>query len=88
MLSTLELRHLIEQSFLPIRCECTVDTPATLTVRFYENISNREILIVRGISIAQLNSGHAIATLIAGLRKNLLRVRSTPRNSANHSANR
>ncbi|POA17863.1 hypothetical protein C1886_19715 [Pseudomonas sp. FW300-N1A1] len=78
MLSTLELRHLVEQSFLPTRCECTVDPTAALTIRFYQGASNQEMLVVTGISIAPLNNGYAIASLIADLRKDLERVGSTP----------
>jgi hypothetical protein len=77
MISTLELRHLLEQSFLPIRCECTVDPPEALTVRFFQSSSNQEILTVTAISIARLNSGHAIATLIEELRNDLDRVSRT-----------
>lgn len=88
MLSTLELRHLVEQSFLPTRCECTVDPPAAMTVRFYQSTSNQEVLIVTGISIAQLNNGYAIAALIADLRSDLERVSSTPHYSVNHSSKR
>ncbi|VVN48108.1 hypothetical protein PS874_06418 [Pseudomonas fluorescens] len=77
MLSTLELRHLVEQSFLPTRCECTVDPPEALTVRFFQSSSNQEILTVTAISIARLNSGHAIATLIEELRNDLDRVSRT-----------
>ena len=77
MLSTLELRHLVEQSFLPTRCECTVDPPEALTVRFFQSTSNQEILTVTAISIARLNSGHAIATLIEELRNDLDRVSRT-----------
>jgi hypothetical protein len=79
MLSTLELRHLVEQTFLPTRCECTVDASAALTVRFYQGASNQEVLIVTGISIAQLHNGYAIETLIADLRSDLERVSSAPR---------
>lgn len=78
MLSTLELRHLVEQSFLPTRCECTVDPPSALNVRFYRSTSNQEILIVTGISIAPINNSYAIASLIADLRKDLERVGSAP----------
>lgn len=81
-LSTLELRHLVEQSFLPTRCDCTVNPPEALTVRFYQSTSNQEVLTVTGISIAHLTSGHAIATLIADLRNDLERVSSTPHFSA------
>ena len=89
MLSTLELRHLVEQSFLPTRCDCTVDPPGALIVRFYHGTSNQEILTVTGIPIAPLNNGFAIETLIADLRNDLERVSATaPCYSANHSAKR
>jgi hypothetical protein len=88
MLSTLELRHLVEQSFLPIRCECTVDSPAALTVRFFQGTSNQETLVVTGISIAQLNCGHAIASLIADLRSDLERVNSVSSSPVIHSLHR
>jgi hypothetical protein len=86
MLSTLELRHIVEQSFLPTRCECSVDPEAGLTVRIYQGTSNRENLIVTGISVAQLDSGRAIAGLIAELRYDLGRVNSAPHYPVNHSA--
>lgn len=88
MLSTLELRHIVEQSFLPTRCECTVDPEEGLTVRIYQGTSNRENLIVTGISVTQLNSGRAIAGLIAELRYDLGRVNSTPHYSVKLSATR
>ncbi|CAN7492880.1 DUF1652 domain-containing protein [Pseudomonas sp. GL-B-26] len=89
MLSTLELRHLVEQSFLPTRCDCTVDPPAALTVRFYHDTSNQEILTVTGIPIAPLNNGFAIETLIADLRSDLERVSAAvPCYLANPSAKR
>ncbi|MNF88389.1 DUF1652 domain-containing protein [Pseudomonas sp. Irchel s3b6] len=86
MLSTLELRHLIEQSFLPTRCECTVDPTAALTVRFYQGASSQEMLVVTGISMAPLNNGYAIASLIADLRKDLERVASTSLYLAHYTA--
>lgn len=88
MLSTLELRHLVEQSFLPMHCECTIDSPAVLTVRFFQGTSNQEILVVTGISIAQLNCGHAIASLVADLRSDLERVSSVPSIPVIHSVHR
>ncbi|WP_095147913.1 DUF1652 domain-containing protein [Pseudomonas sp. Irchel s3a18] len=86
MLSTLELRHLIEQSFLPTRCECTVDPTAALTVRFYQGASSQEMLVVTGISMAPLNNGYAIASLIADLRKDLERGASTSLYLAHYTA--
>jgi hypothetical protein len=78
MLSTLEIRHLVEQSFLPSRCECTIDPGAALTVRIFHETSNQEILVVTGISIAQLSTGQSIASLIEGLRQDLELVKSAP----------
>jgi hypothetical protein len=86
MLSTLEIRHLVEQSFLPIRCECTVDPGAALTVRFFHDTSNQEVLVVTGISVAQLSNGHAIANLIEGLRQDLDLSTSAPGYTVNHQA--
>lgn len=88
MLSTLELRHIVEQSFLPTRCECIVDPGAGLTVRIYQGTSNLENLIVTGIPVAQLNSGRAIAGLIAELRYDLGCVNSAPHYPVNHLATR
>jgi len=84
-LSTLELRHLIEQSFLPTRCECTVEPPAALSVRFYQDSSNKEILVVTGIALARLNTSHAIASLIADLRYDLESVISATRHPVSYT---
>lgn len=78
MLSTLEIRHLIEQSFLPSRCECTFDAGSALTVRIFHETSNQEILVVTGISAVQLSNGQTIASLIEGLRQDLEMVKSAP----------
>lgn len=71
MLSSLEIRHLVEQSFFPSRCECTAGSGDSLTVRFFQENSNQEILVITGISVAKLTNGHAIANLVAGLRQDL-----------------
>lgn len=86
MLSTLEIRHLIEQSFLPSRCECTIDPGAALTVRFFNDSTNQEVLVVTGIAVAQLSNGQAIATLVAGLRQDLELATSAPSYTFNHPA--
>ncbi|MGY2338949.1 hypothetical protein D3C87_1996510 [compost metagenome] len=79
MLSTLEIRHLIEQSFLPVRCECTVDSGAALTVRFFQDNSNQEMLVVTGIAVDQLANGQAITSLVTGLRQDLAHAAYVPR---------
>ena len=78
MLSTLEIRHLVEQSFLPLRCKCSIDPGASLTVRFFHDTLNQEVLVVTGISLAQLCNGLAIAGLVEGLRQDLELVSCAP----------
>ncbi|WP_213878760.1 DUF1652 domain-containing protein [Pseudomonas sp. dw_358] len=76
MLSTLELRNIIESSFLPARCQCTQAMDRSLTVRVYDRATERLDLTVTGIKSEQLTSSRAISNLIAGLRHDL---------KANHS---
>lgn len=88
MLSTLEIRHLIEQSFLPLRCECTAESGTALTVRFFRSDSDQEILVVTGIPLAQLNNGQTLARLVSGLREDLALAVSAPGASTLHRAPR
>lgn len=83
MLSTLEIRHLVETSFLPIRCECAFDTGAAMTVRFYQDTLNHEVLVVTGISMTRLRDGQSLRGLIEGLRQDLELVSSTPLHRGN-----
>jgi hypothetical protein len=71
MLSTLELRNIIETSFLPQRCQCTQGPDQRLTVKVFQPNSDRADVLVTGIDTRQLNSSRAISNLIAGLRKDL-----------------
>ncbi|MDE1166541.1 MAG: DUF1652 domain-containing protein [Pseudomonas sp.] len=71
MLSTLELRNIIESSFLPQRCQCTLAQDRSLTVRVYDRTSERLDMTVTGINAEQLTSSRAISNLIAGLRADL-----------------
>ncbi len=71
MLSTLELRNIIESSFLPMRCQCTLAQDQSLTVKVFDRTSDRVDLTVTGIRTQQLNSSRAISNLIAGLREDL-----------------
>lgn len=71
MLSTLELRNIIESSFLPQRCQCTQGPDQSLTVKVFQANSDRADVLMTGIDTRQLNSSRAISNLIAGLRKDL-----------------
>ncbi|MBF7141120.1 MULTISPECIES: DUF1652 domain-containing protein [Pseudomonas] len=71
MLSTLELRNIIESSFLPQRCQCTQSADQKLTVRVFGAGADRSDFTVTGINLRELNSSRAISNLIAGLRRDL-----------------
>ncbi|KJK05392.1 MULTISPECIES: DUF1652 domain-containing protein [Pseudomonas] len=71
MLSTLELRNIIESSFLPTRCQCTLAADRSLTVKVFDRSCQRVDLLVTGISAEQLTSSRAISNLIVGLRNDL-----------------
>jgi len=71
MLSTLELRNIIESSFLPMRCQCTQAQDRSLTVKVFDRSPDSADLTVTGIKSEQLTSSRAISNLIAGLRADL-----------------
>ncbi|AMB84849.1 hypothetical protein AWM79_05810 [Pseudomonas agarici] len=70
-LSTLELRNIIESSFLPMRCQCTLSADESLTVKVFNRKSARVDLMVTGICASKLDSNRAICELIAELRYDL-----------------
>lgn len=72
MLSTLELRNLVEKSFLPVRCLCTLAKDQSLTVTLYESGNPNPVLVRPGINIEQLNGMGAISALVIQLRCDLL----------------
>jgi len=82
MLSTLELRNIIETSFLPQRCQCTQAQDRSLTVRVFDRTSQHLDLIVTGIRAEQLTSSRAISNLIAGMRTDLKRQSQLDKASA------
>ena len=77
MLSELELRSIIETSFLPKRCECTKAEDASLTIKVYDDRDRDRVdLEVKGINADKLDSSRAICNLIAGLREDLKQTQS------------
>ena len=72
MLSELELRSIIEGSFMPKRCECTKAEDASLTIKVYDDRDRDRVdLEVKGINADKLDSSRAICNLITGLREDL-----------------
>jgi len=69
LFSELELRGLIEGSFLPRRCECIKAQDASLTIKIYDDDGTD--LTVTGIQANKLDSSRAICNLITELREDL-----------------
>ncbi|MHC8344070.1 DUF1652 domain-containing protein [Pseudomonas sp. RT6P73] len=71
-LSALELRNIIESSFLPKRCQCTLSPDLSMTVKVYSDRKTDHLdLCVTGINAKQLNGCREIGDLIAGLRSDM-----------------
>jgi len=71
MISTLELRRIIEESFRPLECECTIADGNSLQVRVKDPTTGKVDLLVTGISTHTLVNPRAISELIAELRYEL-----------------
>lgn len=71
-LSALELRNIIESSFLPKRCQCTLSPDLTMTIKVYADGETDQLELLRtGINAEHLNGCREINDLIAGLRSEL-----------------
>ena len=71
-LSALELRNIIESSFLPKRCQCTLSPDLSMTVKVFGDHKTDQVdLFVSDIDASHLNGCREINELIAGLRSDL-----------------
>lgn len=71
-LSALELRNIIESSFLPKRCQCTLSPDLSMTVKVYADGETDQLdLLKTGINAQRLNGCREINNLIAELRTDL-----------------
>lgn len=83
MISTLELRHIVECGFLPLSCTCTLNSDGSLLVKVFETSSGRVELLVTGISVTRLSSSRAIANFIGELRSEMVTRQTNFGGSAN-----
>lgn len=78
-LSALELRNIIESSFLPKRCQCTLSPDLLMSIKVYADGQTDLLdLHVTGIDASALNGCREINELIAGLRTKQHPVVITP----------
>jgi hypothetical protein len=71
VISSLELRHIVETAFLPMRCVCTIAPDGSMTVQIFDQNTNREEITVTGIDVSGLVSARAIAALVMELKEDL-----------------
>lgn len=81
MISTLELRHIIECGFLPLSCSCTLNADGSLMIKVTEPSSGSVELLVTGVSTMPLTSSRAIANLIGELRGDMSARRTSFRSN-------
>ena len=71
-LSALELRNIVESSFLPKRCQCTLSPELLMTVKVYSDGETDQVdLLKTGINAKTLNGCREINDLIAELRSDM-----------------
>lgn len=86
-LSALELRNIIESSFLPRRCQCTLSPDMLMSVKvFADGQTDHVDLAVNGIDATSLNSCREINSLIAALRMGIAQPTDTQSWQAEHRA--
>jgi hypothetical protein len=71
MISTLELRHIVECGFQPLSCTCTVNPDGSLMIKVFDSSSGRVDLLATAGSTSELTSSCAIANLIGELRSEM-----------------
>lgn len=71
MMTLTQLRVLIERSFSPRACECTLSGDHSLTIKLYHLVSGQVDLVVSGLNLANLQSVGAVDALIEELRYEL-----------------
>jgi hypothetical protein len=66
-ISPLELRHIIESAFLPMRSTCSASADGALTIEIVDPATGLNV-VFGGIPMASLGTSRAISDLIAQLR--------------------
>ena len=71
MITLAQLRMLIERSFSPLACECSVSGDHSLTVKLYHPLSGQVDLVVSGLTMSTLQTAESVTALIEELRYEL-----------------
>lgn len=68
MISITELNRIMATGFLPLSCECSLNSDGSLRISVFEPTSGRVDLLLTCVSPQGLNSVRAISNLIGELR--------------------
>jgi hypothetical protein len=85
MLSRLELRHIIENAFLPKACSCSITPRGSMTIQLFNPNTREEELVVTGIDPATLVSSRAIAALVGEIKEEARMKPSAPERISQHA---
>lgn len=64
----LDLRHIIQSSFLPLSCQCLISPAGAVSVRITHPDTGRVDLLDSSFNAAELTSSRSIANMVAELR--------------------
>jgi len=65
------MRRIVESSFAPLCCHCTLNPGGTMTVEVSDPASGQVDLLMVGVNTQPLSNSRAIAELVAQLRAEL-----------------
>ena len=69
-LSELELRHIIERSFLPIQCKCSIDSQGEISIELFDRSTGLN-MAARGIPRSRFESSRELSSFVAQMRAQL-----------------
>jgi hypothetical protein len=70
MISSLEIRHIIENAFLPQKCVCTIQPNHTMTIQV-GGPEEVDAFMVTGIDSKRFSTSRAIADLVGELKEEM-----------------
>ena len=68
MISFVEFNRIMASGFLPLACDCTLNSDGSLRISIFEPVSGRVDLLLTGVSPDGLDSIRSIANLIGEFR--------------------
>ncbi|RMN71411.1 hypothetical protein ALQ54_04269 [Pseudomonas syringae] len=68
MISNLDLKHIVESAFFPMKCVCTISPYHTMTLQILDEQSADEEFTVIGVDTAPLTSMRAVVDLMHELK--------------------